>query len=335
MTKKFPAIILGLFIVISINSCDTKVNSGVPRSIGNTSEILVIVDSEKQWDNGIGSIIRETLGQDQYGLNQAEPMFKLSHVQKKSFSDLFKKHHNLFIVGVNPAVKEPKIEANVDLWSKPQQIYKLTAGSDKELIELINNNKNLFINAYQKTDRDRIMEVFRPIQNNEAVSKILKNTGIKIVVPKDFYLAKESKDFCWVRKEAAEFSQGYFIMSSDYLDTAQFSKESIMSRINLALKTNVPGSVHNSYMSTDNEFMPPEKTVLDDFLGGYAAKIVGTWVVENDFMGGPFVSYTFYNEANSKIVTLMGYVYKPNKDKRDLLKQVEALLYSAKVETKK
>ena len=324
-----------LFMLLSIISCDINTNSGVPRSIGNTSEVLIIVDSEKQWDNGVGSVIREVLGQDQYGLNQAEPIFKLSHVQKKSFSDLFKKHHNLLVVGVNPALKEPKIESSVDLWSKPQQIFKVTAPSTKELIELIKNNKDLFINAYQRTDRDRIMEVFRPIQNNEAVSKILENTGIKIVVPKDFYLAKESKEFCWVRKEAAEFSQGYFIISSDYLDTAQFSKESIMSRINLALKTNVPGSVLNSYMSTDNEFMPPQRTVLDDFLGGYAAKIVGTWVVENDFMGGPFVSYTIYNEANSKIVTLMGYVYKPNENKRNLLKQVEALLYSAKLETKK
>jgi len=29
-------------------------------------------------------------------------------------------------------------------------------------------------------------------------------------------------------------------------------------------------------------------------------------------------------------MTLLGYVYKPNKDKRDLLRQLEAILYSTK-----
>lgn len=331
MTKKIIAILIVVSTVFALGSCTTKTKSGQPRSIGNTSEILVIVENEKQWDNGIGKIIRETFAQDQYGLNQAEPLFKLSHVQIQSFSDLFKKHHNLFIIDIEPGIKEPKIETSVDLWSKPQRIYRVTAASSQEFVDIVTKNQDMFINAYHQTDMQRIMEVFRPVQNTKAVAEVKKATGIKLVIPKDFSLAKNLENFIWIRKEAGAYSQGIFIISSDYQDTAQFSKESIIARIDQKLKENVPGAVFESYMSTDNEFMLPKDKIIEDFPTGFAVEVVGLWTVENDFMGGPFKSFTIYNKTTEKIVTLMAYVYKPNKKKRNLLKQLEAILYSAEI----
>jgi len=328
MTRILTTLLVGVFTVFVIASCSTKSSSDKPRSIGNTSEILVIVDNEKQWDNGIGKIIRETFAQDQYGLNQSEPLFKLSHVQKKSFSDLFKKHHNLFIVNIDPKIKEPKIETSVDLWSKPQRIYKITAASSKEFVDVVSKRKELFINAYHQTDMERIMEVFRPVQNTKVVAEVKEATGVKMVVPKDFSLAKNLDNFIWIRKEAGAYSQGIFIISADYHDTAQFSKESIIARINQGLQHNVPGAVYDSYMTTDDKFVLPKEKILEDFPAGFAVEVVGLWTVENDFMGGPFKSFTFYNKESGKIMTFMGYVYKPNEKKRNLLKQVEAILYS-------
>lgn len=331
MTRKLVVVLVTVFTVFAFSSCTNNNKSNKPRSIGNTSEILVVIENEKQWDNGIGKVIRETLGKEQYGLNQSEPLFRLSHVQKKSFSDLFKKHHNLFIVEIDSEIKEPKIETSVDLWSKPQRIYKVTASSSKEFVDIVSKNQDMFISAFNQSDRERIMNVFRTVQNVEAVKEVKETTSIKLVIPKDFYLAKNTEDFVWIRKEAIDLSQSIIIISADYHDTAQFSKESIMARINLGLKNNVPGPVYESYMTTDDEFMPPREKVLDDFPAGYTIELTGLWRVENDFMGGPFKSYTFYNEKTSKIVTLFAYVYKPNQKKRNLLKQVEALVYSVQI----
>lgn len=331
MTRKLIVALAIIFGIVALSSCTTKGKSNKPRSIGNTSEILVVVGNEKQWDNGIGKIIREIFAQDQYGLNQSEPCFSLSHVQKKSFSDLFKKHHNLFIVNIDPEAKEPLIETSVDLWSEPQRIYKITAASSKEFVDIVSRNQKMFVDDYNYTDRERIMNVFRPVQNAEAVAEVKKATGIKIVIPKDFYLAKNIENFVWIRKESIDLSQSIIIISDDYLDTAQFSRESILARINSGLKINVPGPVFESYMTIDEEFMPPVQDILEDFPTGYTVELTGLWRVENDFMGGPFKSYTFYNEKTSKIVTLMAYVYKPSQNKRNLLKQVEALVYSAEI----
>jgi PAS domain S-box-containing protein len=53
--------------------------------------------------------------------------------------------------------------------------------------------------------------------------------------------------------------------------------------------------------------------------------------MEGDFMGGPFVSYTFLDPKYKRIVTIDGYVYFPGQDKKNLLRQVEAIIYSFRI----
>jgi hypothetical protein len=45
-------------------------------------------------------------------------------------------------------------------------------------------------------------------------------------------------------------------------------------------------------------------------------------------MGGPFVSYTLVDKKNNMVIALDGYVYAPNKNKADLLRQVQSILLS-------
>ena len=141
-------------------------------------------------------------------------------------------------------------------------------------------------------------------------------------------MASKKAEFMWIRKEVEKFSQGIVIISHPYQDTAQFSQASIISRINLAMQQYIPGSVDGSYMTTDDEFVIPQSEVIGDFITDYTIETVGLWKVEKDFMGGPFISYTFIDERNNSIVTILGYVYQPNKTKRDLLRQLEAIIYS-------
>lgn len=331
MTNKFSFLIATFLVISLLFSCTQKSKTRKPRSIGSTSEVLVVIQDEIQWNDTIGVTIRNNFAKDQYGLNQSEPIFKVSHLLKNSFSDLLRKHHNLFIVNIDKDAKKPILEHQENLWAEPQSIYKLTAPSEQEFVEIFNNNAEKFIESYQQTDRERILQLYRTQQNGDAVTQVRKSTGIEMVIPNGYYVAKDINNFVWIRKEQVDMSQGVIIISADYQDTAQFSKGSILSRIKSGLKNNIPGAVYNSYMSIDEEFIPPMKKNISNFPVEYAVEISGTWVVENDFMGGPFKAYTFFDEKSSKIVTMMAYVYKPSEKKRDLLKQVEALIYSMKI----
>jgi hypothetical protein len=65
-----------------------------------------------------------------------------------------------------------------------------------------------------------------------------------------------------------------------------------------------------------------------DFNGSFAVEMRGMWELEGDFMGGPFVSYTLVDEIQNRVVTIEGFVYNPGNDKKNLLRQVEALIYT-------
>ena len=83
-------------------------------------------------------------------------------------------------------------------------------------------------------------------------------------------------------------------------------------------------------MTTDKEFITPVSKALPKFPAGYAVETRGLWNVVGDFMAGPFVSYSIVDPTSSKIITAEGWVYYPNKDKRDLLRQQESILYTLK-----
>ena len=82
-------------------------------------------------------------------------------------------------------------------------------------------------------------------------------------------------------------------------------------------------------MTVSEEYMPIISNKID-FNGKFAVETRGLWELENDFMGGPFVNYTLVDEKRNKVITLDGYVYAPNAPKRDLMIQMEALIYSLK-----
>lgn len=59
----------------------------------------------------------------------------------------------------------------------------------------------------------------------------------------------------------------------------------------------------------------------------------GLWTLEGGYMGGPFISYAFIDSATTRAVVVTGFVYAPKEDKRELLRQVEALMYTVKERT--
>ena len=100
----------------------------------------------------------------------------------------------------------------------------------------------------------------------------------------------------------------------------------IISKRNEVLKENVPGMFENTWMTTGT-FMPPSLEFIH-FRGRDFAQVRGLWEVENDYMGGPFVSHSFYSPDGSEIIVAEAFVYAPRYDKRQYLRQVESILFS-------
>ena len=92
------------------------------------------------------------------------------------------------------------------------------------------------------------------------------------------------------------------------------------------MERNVPGPSDGSYMTT-SMYVEPSVASLRyhnrDFM-----QTRGFWEVHGDYMGGPFVSHSFYSQDGKDIIVLEAFVYAPRYDKRQYLRQVESILYS-------
>ncbi len=331
ITFKKVGIVSLLAFVFLFSSCDNNNSkSRMPRSIGNTSEVLVVVQDESQWTGEVGKTLKKYLEADQYGLPQQESLFKLAHINQSSLSELFQKHHSLFFVDVNKKYKRVKLTKFENKWAKPQVIFKLSAPSNKAFDSAFADYSTQIIMGLNKVERERIMNVFDAASDIKVMQQFADKFKLKTVFPEGFYVAKSDAGFMWLKRDANKYNLGIIAISVPYKDTIQFTNASIASRVMLFMKNYIPGPTDGSYMSLDTTYVPPVSKPVTDFFVPYTVETRGMWRVEHDFMAGPYVAYTFINPVTKELTTLFGYVYKPNKDKRNLLRQVEALLYSTR-----
>jgi hypothetical protein len=98
------------------------------------------------------------------------------------------------------------------------------------------------------------------------------------------------------------------------------------------MKANIPGEMPNMYMATDTTTVTVEPITVQK---QYACEMRGLWQMENDCMGGPFVSHSRVDTVNNRVVVVEGFVYAPEKMKRGLIRRMEATLYTLELPKKK
>lgn len=322
-----------LFAVLTTwTSCDTKDKTAKKdRSAGGTSEIMVVTQNDEQWDGMIGDSIRDFFLQAQYGLPQPEAISKLTHIKSSGLSDMFKKHKCILLVEIDPKLEKPVVETGEDLWAAPQRVLKIIAPDRTSWCHTFNEHKEAFKVMFDKVERDRILSVLRPSTDEKIVKRIQEKFGFSLTVPSGFFISKDEPDFLWIRKELPKNSFGIFIYSTPYKDTLQLELNSLVSVRDRMLQKYVPGPSDGSFMTTEKEFVPPMLNYISTYPTGFAAEMRGMWCLVGDYMAGPFISYSFADDKTGNLVTLEGYVYYPNHDKRDDLLQVQSILYSIQI----
>lgn len=322
MTKHLYFMAVLAFAVV-FTSCEYKNNS-----VGEIAEILIVVQNDDQWNGRIGDSIRAYFQANQYGLPQPEPRNSLTHIKKSKFSDLFKKYKSIIEVEIDPNLDKAVATTSENFWTDPQRYIKISAPNITTWVELFDQQKEMYQQWFDEVERERIMIWYRKNEDKALGDSIAKHMGIRLTIPNEFTLAVNKSDFMWFRSETKQSSADIVIYQIPYKDTIQFEPQCLINTRNMMMMQYIPGPTKGSYMGTETEVMPPMVTLAPDFPAGYTLEMRGMWKVENDYMAGPFVSYTFVNSHTGNLITVEGYYYEPNKEKRNNLLQLESILYS-------
>jgi len=326
-----------LFAIVSVyflTSCEGKPR--YDRSTGKINEILVVTNTKAQWNSEVGAPIKQFFQEPLPGLPQPEPMFRLFNIAEKDFNKTFKPMHNILIIDINDKFAEPLVETRANHWSKPQRVIKITAPDIETYYRIFEEHKTAFLKAFNELEIERTNEQFEMARSVELINVLQEQFGFSMQIPGGFVVAARDDNFIWLRQSMQRVKQdvelGIIIYEEPYLDTTVFAGERILALRDSLTSIFISGPSEGSFMILSRGFIEPEFKRVDDFVSGFAVETRGLWMVENDFMGGPFISYTFVDPTLEKVFTIDGYVYNPGDLKRNFIRQMEAIFHTISFE---
>ena len=318
-------ILLALAALLALASCkNTK--ALLPNVSGKAGEIIVVIE-KADWEGNLGTKVRDLLACDCPWLAQKEPLYSLVNVAPGGFGDLFKVHRNIVYFALSSQLDSAGVAYRHDVWAAPQCLVQISAHNADEAANLLTENGKTIVSFIEQAERDRVIRNSIRYEEREIAPKVAEVFGGSPHFPMGYKLKKITDDFGWIADEKQYTIQGILIYKYPATGTAdELSLENIIARRNEYLKNNVPGMFENTWMTT-GQYMPPTIEFFR-YRGREFAQVRGLWEVENDYMGGPFVSQSFYSPDGSSVIVTEAFVYAPKYDKRQYLRQVESILFS-------
>lgn len=317
-----------LFFLFTLSLCLFGCKSygpALPNISGKAGEVIIVMD-KSYWEGPLGEEARNLLASDCPYLPQKEPLFSLVNVTPSNLSDLFKIHRNIILFQVDPQIDTMGVIFKNNVWAKPQCAIQVGAYDMQGAIDLLKSKGNMIVKYLEQAEIDRITSNTLHYEEREVTAKVKEVFGGAPHFPSGYQIRKISDRFAWIAYDRQYVYQDVFIYRYPAESSHPFSSENIIKHRNEVLKENVPGMRDNSYMTTSEHFTPTIEYLR--FRGRDIVQTRGMWEVENDFMGGPFVSHSFYSEDGKDIYVVEAWVYAPRYDKRQYLRQVESILHS-------
>ncbi len=326
MKRIFILIAAAVAALVTISGCGSSRRKALlPTISGKAGEVIVVV-GKGEWEGSVGIELRELLAGDCPFLPQKEPLYTLVNITPSTFTNIFQIHRNILIVSLSSEVTEPGVVVRNDVWAQPQCVIAVNAVDADSAAELIRENGVRILHTLEQAERDRIIENSKKYEERSLAPVVTALAGGSPHFPTGYVLKKRTEDFIWIAYQTTYTNQGIFVYKCPVTGQDDLSVENIVARRNEVMKENVPGMFENTYMTTSDITMPGLEYIR--YRGRDFAEVRGYWEVHNDFMGGPFVSHSFYSPDGKDIITIEGFVYAPKYDKRHYLRQVEAILYS-------
>lgn len=332
-------IIAFLVVTVTVASllvgCGGNTMTGKPGSSGKTLELMLV--AKNSVNSGTTSAVIDSLFRTpQVALNQPESRFDVVHITPSNFEDntMFQSHRNILILDVDP-LGINKIYLENDKWSTPQVVIRVTANSREALDSMLLVQGERLLKEYYKQEYRRMDNIFSRTPAVKIINKIKEKYGFSLSIPEEFTLAKmkEETDFTWVLKNTKDFDLHLYLYQRQAKDASDFEEAVILDHLDTILRRYVPGPSEGSYPGVERrDFFYTREVMLGDVK---AIETRGLWRTYNDFMGGPFVCYTFASPDKSKVYTMMGCVYSPSQRskmvmRRDLLMQLDGICHSLK-----
>ncbi|MDR1347771.1 MAG: DUF4837 family protein [Prevotellaceae bacterium] len=327
--KKLSIIPVTVFLsLIFLSSCKDE-NRILSSATGRNGEIVVVANTDV-WNGNIGAAIRKILTEPDTLLPQPEARFSIINITHRHFSNILKAHRNVVFIQIEADRAECEISTKTDIYSSPQTVLYIIGSDENQIVDALEKRANKVIDVFEQAELERIKKGIKSHENAELRELVENKYGYSMYFPQDYDLFGDKNEFVWLGLRTAKGTEGVFVYTYPYTDKSQLTIESLIAKRNEILQQYVlldKEPQGSAYMTTTNYIEPSYETMTLN--GDFFARVRGLWEIKNDYMGGPFISYTTIDKEKNMIITFDGFVYAPSRTKRDLLHHIEGIILTA------
>jgi hypothetical protein len=321
-----PFVLFTLFLLLSLGACSDKAkrDSGLlPGSTGGSLEVMVVME-DSLWTGEVGHFLRSQMAAPMPGLPQSESWYKLVHIAPKNFNELLRRSHLILLVELDSSNQARRLN---DYWAKPQFMLSYRGTDQASLLFLLRSRLEEDVKALRQFENHHILG--RIAKQKAPSSKLMKQAGLQMTIPANLELSTDREDISIYWSRNLKSDQCLMVYTRPLKEETTMLGGDILPVRDSVCQLYIPGQFENSYMTTEYRMAPMINP--HEIGGAFALETRGLWRVEGDFMGGPFLSYTLFDEKNQRIITLEGFVFAPEIDKRQLLFELESVMHSLKL----
>lgn len=344
--KKILSIFAASLLMLCVSCNLTGTNHRIPTSTGQPYEVVLEGDTD--------SILTQILTEDVPFLPQSEPLCDLIQVKHGKCQGSYLMVRNRIVVDIDKNNKGFEAKTQKDLNASPQTVISIKAKSADELRQKLKNTK-LLQQAIDLQELQNLVDHIKPNTEKQHLVKKMFGLDMKIPASMDFY--RKSKGFLWLSNNASTGMQNLLVfrLKGNGTDTSTIKDNGTSftyapNEVNKVLKRYMLGETDQMYMQLiESEHLGNWELRNEDFWqepldesNPYRVQCLwkrGLWEMKGDAMGGPYVLKVVpmsqgkplspYEQTSRKIdsrIVLIAFVYAPEKKKRNLTKQLEAML---------
>ena len=336
MKRVFLNLLVAISACVAMVGCKafTQLSSASETATGQPYEMILIC-GQAEWQSELGDTLRNVFKQPVKELVTYEPMYDVVRIMPNNFKSLTKRHRNIVSVVVDESISEPEINVEYDVTAHPQVFVTIKGHDNASVAEYVSENRENIQYVLEKAERDRTINYTKQYYSKTMYDLLKQNFGIDVYIPDNFKIRTQGEDMVWISQEYPAASKGFFIYKYPYEGKESLTAEALVKARN-RFAQRIPGPVDGSYMITVDKIADESGSEYVPYKPDHRAirigerpwiEMVGLWDVENYFMGGPFVSYTTVNQVTNEVVTLDCYIYSPKEEKRNMLRDLQHLVY--------
>jgi len=303
-------------------------------STGEFNEIFVYADS-LDWE-----LTKETLKEvleKEIRTPQYEKIYYLEQVSYEQF-DALKHRRNIILLtslesegpvaNVIKSIISPSLIDGINSgdyyifqreneWARKQMIILLVSKDIETLNRKIKENEGYILDLINQNVNERLKEsLFRGRVDDRFSKKLYVKYGFGIKAHKDFYVVAEDSinNFIWFRRWRPD--RMLFIHWMDAENGNMIDKDWFIKTRDKVTFTHMDSMVINPYKIQFEEV---------NFAGRDALKMRGFWEITHKVIGGPFISYAFYDQFTNRVYIVDVSVFHPGKMKEPYLRQLNII----------